>query len=175
MKPFGELAVSKVFSAYPKDVRERLLAVRDLIFATAKRIPEVGELEETLKWGQPSYLTSESKSGSTIRIDAIRAKPGSYAVYFHCQTTLVESFRQRFGPKFRYQANRALIFSGTEKLPTAELRECIAEALTYHVSKVPRSIHATAQRNTLNSRAVSALAPPHKLKPAGDAVRRLQR
>ena len=145
MKPFGALAVAKVFSAYPKDVREKLLAMRDLIFATAKRIPGVGELEETLKWCQPSYLTSESKSGSTIRIDAVRAKPGSYAVYFHCQTTLVESFRQRFGTKFRYEGNRALIFSAADKLPAAELRECFAEALTYHLNKVPRSIHATTR------------------------------
>ena len=92
--------------------------------------------------GPASYLTSESKSGSTIRIDAIHAKPGSYAIYFHCQTTLVESFRQRFSTRFRYEGNRALIFSATGKLPTAELRECIAEALTYHLNKVPRSIHA---------------------------------
>ena len=32
-----------------------------------------------------------------------------------------------------------------------------------------------AQLDTLNSRAASALAHPHKLKPAGDAVRRLRR
>ena len=33
----------------------------------------------------------------------------------------------------------------------------------------------TAQLNNLNTRAASALAYPHKLKSAGDAVRRLRR
>lgn len=142
MKPFSDARVDKVFSGYPKDVREKLLTVRALIFATAKSIPEIGELEETLKWGQPSYLTSESGSGSTIRLDALRNKPGSYAVYFHCQTTLVETFKQRFGSKFRYEGNRALLFTCSDKIPTAELRECFTDALTHHLNKSSKSISA---------------------------------
>ena len=97
-------------------------------------------MEETLKWGQPSYLTTETKSGSTIRLDAIRAMPGSYALYFHCQTTLVETFKDKFGATFRYEGNRALIFSAADKIPETELRECIALALTYHVKKKPGGI-----------------------------------
>lgn len=139
MKPFANPAVARVFSNYPADVRRKLSVLRELIFATAKRTPGVGALEETLKWGQPSYLTTETKSGSTIRIDAIRSRPGSCAIYFHCQTTLVETFRKKFGPKFRYEGNRAWVFSRSEEIPTAELGECISLALTYHLKKkVPR-------------------------------------
>ena len=81
-----------VFSAYPHPVKARLLALRRLIFDTAKTTNGVGALEEALKWGQPSYLTAESKSGSTIRIDQVKAEAGGYALYFHCQTDLVEAF-----------------------------------------------------------------------------------
>ena len=135
MKPFADPAVARVFSDYPAHVRSKLSVLRDLIFATARRTPGVGALEETLKWGQPSYLTTETKSGSTIRIDAIRSRPGGYAIYFHCQTTLVETFRKKFGRKFRYEGNRALIFSISDEIPKSELGECISLALAYHLKK----------------------------------------
>ena len=135
MKLFADPAVARIFSAYPAPVRRKLTKLRELIFSTAKRTPGVGALEETLKWGQPSYLTTETKSGSTIRIDAIPAIPGSYALYFHCQTTLVETFKEKFGPTFRYEGNRALIFSASDKIPETELRECIGLAVTYHTKK----------------------------------------
>jgi hypothetical protein len=67
--PFSSDEVEAVFAQYPDQVRERLLALRDLIFDTASHTKGVGEIEETLKWGQPSYLTIKPKSGTTIRID----------------------------------------------------------------------------------------------------------
>ena len=66
-------AVDTVFNAYPKPVKARLLALRRLIIDTAKTTKGVGALQETLKWGQPSYLTAETKSGSTIRIDRVKS------------------------------------------------------------------------------------------------------
>jgi hypothetical protein len=77
-------AVDAIFSAYPSPVKIKLLALRRLIFDTAKATEGVGTIEEALKWGQPSYLTTESQSGSTIRIDQVEAEAGQYAVYFHC-------------------------------------------------------------------------------------------
>jgi len=135
MTPFADPVVAQIFSGYAASVRPKLLKLRELIFLTAKHIPGVGALEETLKWGQPSYLTTETKSGSTIRLDGICAKAGTYALYFHCQTTLVETFKEKFGPTFRYEGNRGLIFSASDKFPEADVSECIALALTYHVKK----------------------------------------
>lgn len=123
-----------VFDSYPKPVRTKLLALRKLILDTAKTTEGVGAIEETLKWGQPSYLTSESKSGSTIRIDQVKAVPGQYAVYFHCQTNLVETFRELY-PKLTYSGNRAILLDAAKKLPEAELRHCVGLALTYHLRK----------------------------------------
>jgi hypothetical protein len=130
--------VNAVFSAYPDPVKAKLLALRRLIFDTAKATQGVGALEETLKWGQPSYLTPESKSGSTVRIDQVKAEAGRYAVYFHCQTDLVETFRELY-PKLRYQGNRAILLDAGEKLPEAELRHCVGLALTYHLRKGKKS------------------------------------
>ena len=127
-------AIDAAFAAYPQPVKSRLLALRRLIFDTAKTTKGVGKLEEALKWGQPSYLTTESKSGSTVRIDQLKTEPGGYAVYFHCQTDLVETFRGLY-PELRYGGNRSILLDAGEKLPEAALRHCIALALTYHARK----------------------------------------
>ena len=127
-------AVDAVFAAYPKPVRAKLLALRRLIFDTAKVTRGVGKLEETLKWGQPSYLTAETNSGSTVRIDRVKASANQYAAYFHCQTNLVETFRELY-PELSYIDNRAILLDAEEQLPAAELRHCVALALTYHLRK----------------------------------------
>jgi hypothetical protein len=127
-------ALDAVFDAYPRPVKAKLLALRRLIFDTARTTKGVGALEEALKWGQPSYLTPETKSGSTIRIDQVKSSAGQYAVYFHCQTDLVETFRELY-PKLSYSGNRAILLDADKKLPEAELRHCVALALTYHLRK----------------------------------------
>jgi len=127
-------AVEKVFEAYPKPVKAKLQALRRLIFDTAKKTEGVGALEEALKWGQPSYLTTESKSGSTVRIDQVKTEAGQVAVYFHCQTNLVETFRELY-PELRYEGNRAILLDAAETLPEEELRHCVGLALTYHSGK----------------------------------------
>jgi hypothetical protein len=126
--------VAAAFSSYPKRIQTRLLALRQLILDTARTTHGVGTLEETLKWGQVSYLTSESKSGSTIRIDRMKSGPDKYALYFHCQTNLVETFRELY-PNLVYGGNRCILLDATEALPRDALRHCVALALTYHLGK----------------------------------------
>jgi|SRR5271165_4666136 len=126
--------VAAAFSSYPAPLRTRLLALRRLIFDTAGATEGVGPLEETLKWGQVSYLTSESKSGSTIRIDQVKSAANQYAVYFHCQTNLVETFRELY-PELTYGGNRSILLDGSKELPKDALRHCVALALTYHLNK----------------------------------------
>jgi Domain of unknown function (DU1801) len=132
---FSESAVDAVFRAYPAPIGARLLALRRLIFDTAKTTKGVGRLEETLKWGQPSYLTAETKAGSTIRIDQVTSTADQYAVYFHCQTDLVETFRELYPKEFSFGGNRSLILNAGDKIPEPALRHCLALALTYHLHK----------------------------------------
>ena len=132
---FSESAVDAVFRAYPAPIRARLLALRRLIFDTAKTTKGVGRLEETLKWGQPSYLTAETKSGSTIRIDQVKSTANQYAVYFHCQTDLVETFRELYPEEFNFGGNRSILLNAGDKIPEPALRHCLALALTYHLHK----------------------------------------
>jgi hypothetical protein len=127
-------AIAGVFSSYPEPVKTKLLALRKLILDTARATEGVGPIEEALKWGQASFLTSESKSGSTIRIDRAKGADSQVAVFFHCQTNLVETFRE-LHPELRYSGNRAILLDAKAKLPEASLRHCIALALTYRAAK----------------------------------------
>ena len=125
-------AVAKVFATYPPKLRKQLLAVRRMIFEVAKQTEGVGKLQETLKWGEPAYVTAETGSGSTIRINRHKKQDQQYAVYFHCQTTLVDSFRGLFPKVFKFEGNRCIVFDAGVRVPAAELKICIGMALTYH-------------------------------------------
>jgi hypothetical protein len=130
--PFADRAVAATFEAYPPEMRRRLMDLRELIFRTAAGTPGVGELEETLKWGEPAYLTTASGSGSTVRIDWKRKRPGEYAMYFNCRTTLVQTFRTLFPRDFRFEGNRAIVFHAADTVPRDALTICLRAALTYH-------------------------------------------
>ena len=124
--------VAAVFSAFPARVRARLLEVRDLIFETAADIEGVGRLTETLKWGEPAYLTEATGSGSTIRLGWLKSSERECAVLFNCRTTLVDDFRSQFPDAFAYQKNRAILLDAGEPLPRAPLSACLGMALTCH-------------------------------------------
>lgn len=125
-------AVAEVFDAYPAEARAALMGLRALILETAARTDGVGALEETLKWGQVSYLTKQSRSGTTIRIDQDK-QTGAAALYVHCQTDLVSRYRTLYPDSFDYQGERALLVPTDADLHA--LRHVIALALTYHAAK----------------------------------------
>ena len=138
MKPFINSGVAAVFHTYPLAIRRKLLALRTLIFETAASTEGVGEIQETLKWGEPAYITAQSRSGSTVRIGWNKSLPTQYAMYFNCQTNLIESFRIFFPNELKFEGNRAIILNEDEVIPTDALASCIAAALTYHRAKKSR-------------------------------------
>jgi hypothetical protein len=122
--------VADAFDAFPKAARRRLLQVRRLIFETAAKLDGVGPLTETLKWGEPAYLTEATGSGSTIRLGVLRSSDQA-CVLFNCRTSLVEAFRTQFPATFTYEKNRGILLNTPGKLPQGELVTCLAMALTY--------------------------------------------
>ncbi len=124
-------AVAARFAAYPPALRDRLLALRALVLDVAATTPGVGRIEEALKWNQPSFLTPETGSGTTVRIDAHPG--GGVAMFVHCQTNLVETFRRHY-PDLDYEGDRAVVL-GDDPVDEPALRHCVALALTYHARK----------------------------------------
>jgi hypothetical protein len=132
---FRDPDVKAVFDAYPAPVRRPLLALRELIFAAAAERKDIGEIVETLKWKQPAYLPARPRIGTTIRIDALPGSPPGYAMFFHCQTTLVATFRELYPDDFTYQGNRAIVFSPARAAARRALKHCILLALAYHARR----------------------------------------
>ncbi|MEL7119987.1 MAG: DUF1801 domain-containing protein [Bacteroidota bacterium] len=125
-------AAALKFQDYPADVKEKLNHLRTLIIEVATKDPKITSMEETLKWGEPSYLV---KKGSTIRIDWKEKSPEQYAMYFKCTSQLVPTFKEVFGDLFTYENTRAILFDLKEEVPEEELKACIALALNYHKVK----------------------------------------
>jgi len=129
-----DINVQRKFESYPPHIRPKMEYLRSLILDVAVHDKHVGELEETLKWGEPSYLTTNSKSGTTIRIDWKPKYPDRYSLYVSCKTTLVDTYRSIF-PELVYEGNRAIVFDIKNEIPENELRLCIDMALKYHLNK----------------------------------------
>ena len=122
-------SVEEVFAKYPKSVAKQMKQLRQLVLEAAAEIDGLQKLKETLKWGEPSYLT---KHGSTVRMDWKAKSPDQYAIYFICTSKLVPTFREINPNEFNYEGNRAIVFSLYEKIQKEKLKHCVKVALTYH-------------------------------------------
>lgn len=131
--PITELDVRLTLDRYTDSVRNKLLTVRHLIYKVASNTLGVGTIEETLKWGQVSYLTHKPKSGTTIRIDQNQDDSEEIAVLVHCQTSLIETISQIYPDTFQYEGTRALVFDSLDATQTKALEHFIELALTYHL------------------------------------------
>ncbi len=124
--------VQETIGRYPKAAQKRLSQLRKLILEAASEIEGLDKIEETLKWGEPSYLT---KHGSTVRMDWKEKKPDQFVIYFKCTSKLVETFREIHKDSFVFEGNRAIVFKIQQEIPEKALKQCIAMALTYHKAK----------------------------------------
>ena len=138
-KPTPEVA--EVVGRYPKRAQRQFLALRKLVARAASGNESIGPLTETLKWGEPAYLTEKSKSGSTVRIAWKARSPDAIGIYFNCQTTLIDHMRTQF-PELRYVGNREISVPLDAAIPEQAITECVSAALTYHLDKRARKAEA---------------------------------
>lgn len=123
-----------VYDQYPTETRNRLLNIRDIVLDAAKSDVRIGALEETLKWGQISYLPRKSGIGTTVRLGQSKTHPNTVSVFVHCGTSLIDDWRQHYGGSLTFVGNRELVLPLDKPFPEETLRHCIAMALTYHLS-----------------------------------------
>ena len=123
--------IQQKFASYPEHVRPQMLFLRSLIFELAESL-KLGQVEETLKWDEPSYLV---KTGSPVRIDWKAKDPSHYFLFFHCQTRLIDTFRELYAEQLAFQGNRAIVLALNSQLPETCIRHCIELALTYKTRK----------------------------------------
>ena len=136
MIPFADNRVEEVFESYPVHARPCMFALRDLIFTTAQQMGLESDLVETLKWGEPSYL---SPNGATLRIHWEERDFDHCRLFFHCQTSLVPTFRESYPSDFKFEDSRAIRISLDAETDLCKLAHCIEMSLNYHlIKKLPK-------------------------------------
>lgn len=126
-----EKDVQDKFASYPEGVHPCLHRLRELIFQVASELA-LGAVVENLKWGELSYSV---KMGSPIRMDWKAANPEHYCLFFHCQTKLVDTFRELYPDALFFEGNRAIILTINGPFPEPQLKHCITLAMTYRKIK----------------------------------------
>ncbi len=123
--------VRAAFDAAPPAARRGMLVLRAMILDQAAELPQVGRIEEALRWGQPAYLTPETGAGCSLRIGPIR--DGGFGLFVHCRTSLIEEFRAGPGAALRTEGTRAVLFRTVEDILVGPVGMLIAGALTWHL------------------------------------------
>ena len=119
--------VQEKFDSYPKHVKPLILKLRELVFSVAEEL-DLGDVDETLKWGEPSY---QVESGSPVRMDWKSKSPNQYFLFFHCQTKLVDAFRGLYSEALEFEGNRAIVLHVDKELPQEVIRHCVGLAMRY--------------------------------------------
>ncbi|MCA8900815.1 MAG: hypothetical protein KDA53_06145 [Hyphomonas sp.] len=127
--------VAAAYDSYSRKARGQLLLVRTILYETAHSLPEAGQINETLKWGEPAYLTEHPKSGTTIRLAWSPKRPNSAGIFVNCRTTLLDEWRVLYGDTLDLVGNREIRLALGETLPAQPVKHCISMALTYHQRK----------------------------------------
>lgn len=122
-----KIEVQKKFDSYPDHIRPLILQLREVIFSVAESL-DLGEVDESLKWGEPSY---QVKGGSPVRMDWKEKHPDQYFLFFHCQTKLVDTFRELYSERLVLEGNRAIVLQTNKKFPQKAIRHCVEIAMTY--------------------------------------------
>ncbi len=122
-----EVQIKNKFDSYPKHAKAVLLQVRSLIQEIAQQ-QDLGVVEETLKWGEPSYRV---KGGSAVRFDWKEKTPQQYFLFFNCKTKLVDTFRELYSDDLEFQGNRAIVLNLNEPIPITIVQHCIELSLKY--------------------------------------------
>ena len=128
---FASSEVEKAFDQLNPEARKGLMVLRQLIFETASELPQVGRIEEALRWGQPAYLTPETKSGSTIRLGI--PKGARFGLFVHCQSRIIPEYIATFPAWDRIEGTRALLFDHPNEIEPLRHGWLIKRALTYHL------------------------------------------
>jgi len=127
--------VKAAFDAMPSPSRLGALELRNLILDVAEKTVDCPTPHECLRWGQPSYVTP---TGTPLRIGI--PPSGGFALYAHCQTTLIRNFAEIHGADFKIEGNRGVHFKTVADIRPNQLCHIIAQGLMYKVRRLTKAM-----------------------------------
>ncbi len=121
------IAFAQHFESMPTGAQAALLNTRNVVLSLASEL-QLLPVDESLKWGEPSFSV---RTGSPFRINWKAETPEVFYLYFHCQSRLVETFRELYGDELKFEGNRAMVLPLTADVSSAPITHCLTLALTY--------------------------------------------
>ncbi|WP_444995866.1 DUF1801 domain-containing protein [Aliikangiella sp. IMCC44359] len=127
--------LKSIINTYPSEAQSKFNQLRELVFNVAESNPAIGSINETVKWGEPAYLTEKKRIGTTIRIVWKQKNKDFIGIYLNCKTTLVETIATLFPDDFVVLGNRGLLIKLDDEIPYDAICFCFEMSLTYHLKK----------------------------------------
>ncbi len=123
--------VKIAFEQLPLESQPVLRALRSVIYDVAQGEPRIGEIEESLKWGDPAYRSVRPQTGTTLRLGA--RKDGRFGLFVPCSTSLIEQFKEDIPGLYDIDGTRGVILTAQSDPFAEPLRLLIHRALTYRL------------------------------------------
>lgn len=131
-RPILDDEVAAAFAAFASPQRQTLLDLRRIILDTAATNPLIGPIDESLKWGEPAYRPVRNRVGTTLRLGVSPKSPQACAIFVHCKTSLMATFRDLYPDDFAFEGERALVLPAGSPIPVEAVSHCVSLTLTYH-------------------------------------------
>lgn len=132
--PVTQSSVPAKLATYPAPARKMLDQIRNWVFDLAAGMEGVGDLDESLKWGEPAWRP-KSGVGTTIRADWKSKTPDQVMIFFDCKTDLIDRTRSLLSDQLTCEGNRAIILPIDHPMPEGAIKTALGWALRYHIDR----------------------------------------
>jgi hypothetical protein len=110
-----------------------LLSCRSLFHTIATRV-DIGPLDETLKWGQPSWRPIKPRTGSTLRLNWSPKSPTELAIFVDCKTDLAARMQTLYPHLPANDGGRRMAIDLNSPLPETALSHLAEMTFSYHTN-----------------------------------------
>ena len=105
------------------------------MFHTIAAQAGIGTLDETLKWGQPSWRPIKPRTGATLRMDWDADSPDRLSFYVDCKTDLAARMRDIYPDLPLNDGQRHLAIDIRAPLPEQAVSHLAEMTFSYHRAK----------------------------------------
>ena len=112
--------------------QQRLWACR-AIFHDVAGAAGIGDLDESLKWGQPSWRPIKPRTGSTLRVSWDSGDPDHLPLFVDCKTDLASRMQSLYPDLPQNDGRRRLAVDLTQPLPEQAIAHLAQMTFCYHL------------------------------------------
>ncbi|MFT6674686.1 MAG: hypothetical protein ACJAVM_000869 [Sulfitobacter sp.] len=123
-----------LIAKWPGPAQQGLWACRAIFHDVAAQAG-IGVLEESLKWGQPSWRPQRPRTGSTLRISWDAATPQILPLFVDCKTDLAARMQTLYPDLAANDGRRRIGFDLHGALPAQAIAHLAQMTFCYHLKR----------------------------------------